>query len=105
MAIRSFGRYQVVHPLTGGGQAFLARLGDADYHVVRRIEDGAIESARRAAWLRHPNLVSVRELDADAGRWFVATEYVHGEDLARMLTCVRRTHDQVPIALVTAIGT
>ena len=95
-----------MRPLTGGGQAFLARLGDADHHIhmVRRIEDSAVESARRAAWLRHPNLVSVRELDADAGRWFVAAEYVHGEDLARVLTRVRRTHDQVPIALVTAIG-
>jgi serine/threonine-protein kinase len=88
-------------------EVFLAQTVDArgaDYHVVRTIQDSAREGARRAAWLRHPNLVAVRELGEEAGRWYVATEYVHGEDLGRVLARVRRTHDQVPIALVTAIA-
>jgi hypothetical protein len=58
----SFGRYQVVSSLakTGAGERFLARSGSGDHHVVRGIEDAAFEEARRAAWLRHPNLVRVR---------------------------------------------
>jgi eukaryotic-like serine/threonine-protein kinase len=107
--MNSLGRYQVLRSLAraGADQVFLAQTVDArgaDYHLVRRIQDSAFEGARRAAWLRHPNLVSIRELGADDGRWFVATEYVHGEDLRRVLARVRRTHDHVPIALVTAIG-
>src|SRR5687767_2734943 len=105
----SFGKYQVVKSLAkvGGEEVFLARTVEAqgwEYHLVRRIEDGAFEAARRAVRLRHPNLVSVRELGAEAGRWYVATEYVHGEDLRRLLARVRRSDDQVPIALVATIG-
>jgi len=91
----------------GGDQVFLAQTVDAsgaEYHAVRRIPDSAFEGARRAAWLRHPNLVSIRDLGGDPGQRYVASEYVHGEDLRRVLARVRRTHDQVPIALVTAIG-
>src|SRR5689334_21715556 len=105
----SLGRYQILRPLAAAGtdQVFLAETIDPhglDYHVVRTIQESAREGARRAAWLRHPNLVAVRELGEDAGQWYVATEYVHGEDLRRVLARVRRNHDQVPIALVTAIA-
>jgi eukaryotic-like serine/threonine-protein kinase len=102
----SFGRYEVLSPLakTGAGERFLARSSSGDHHVVRAIEDAAFDEARRAAWLRHPNLVAVRELGGDDGRRYVATEYVHGEDLRRLLARVRRVHDHVPIAIVVAIG-
>jgi eukaryotic-like serine/threonine-protein kinase len=105
----SLGRYQVLRALAkvGADELFLAKVVDAagaDYHVVRHIPERVFEEARRAAWLRHPNLVAVRELGVDSARWYVATEYVHGEDLKRVLTRVRRGDDQVPIALVTAIG-
>jgi serine/threonine-protein kinase len=76
----------------------------ADYHVIRWIQGSAFEGARRAAWLRHPNLITIRELGDDGGRWFVAMEYIHGEELRRVLARVRRTDDLVPIALATAIG-
>lgn len=107
--MKYFGRYQVVKSLgkSGADEVFLARTVDAhgaDFHVVKHIHDAAFENARRSVRLRHPNLVSVRELGAEAGRWYVATEYVHGEDLRRLLSRVRRTDEQVPIALVTAIG-
>src|SRR5262245_40275424 len=109
MMTTSFGRYQVVKTLAkvGGEDVFLAQTASpdgADYHVVKRIQDRAFENARRAVRLRHPNLVSVRELNAEAGRWFIATEYIHGENLRRVLARVRRSDDQMPIALITAIG-
>lgn len=105
----SLGRYQVLRPLAkvGADEVFLAQtagVGGAEYHVVRPLGEGVFEDARRAAWLRHPNLVAVRELGQDYGRWYAATEYVHGEDLRRVLTRLRRHDDHVPIAIVTAIG-
>src|SRR5262249_6491276 len=93
-------------PRSGKDEVFLAQTVDvrgADYHIVRRLQDDAVEGARRAAWLRHANLVSVRELAADADQWFAASEYVHGEDLRRVLARVRRPHDHVPIAVVAAV--
>jgi hypothetical protein len=109
VAMTSLGRYQVLRPLAkvGADEVFLAQtagVGGAEYHVVRPLGEGVFEDARRAAWLRHPNLVAVRELGQDYGRWFAATEYVHGEDLRRVLTRLRRHDDHVPIAVVTAIG-
>src|SRR5215212_968006 len=106
--MKTLGRYQVLRPLkSSAGEVFLAQTLDAtgaDYHAVRRIQADAVEEARRAAWLRHDNLVSIRELAQEGGRWYIATEYFHGENLRRVLARVRRTDDQVPIALVTAIG-
>jgi hypothetical protein len=109
--MKTFGRYRVMGPLTktAAGERFLAQTfdgggGGGEYHVVRELEYSAFDDARRAAWLRHPNLISIRELGEQAGGWYVATEYVHGEALGRVLARVRRTHDQVPIAMVTAIG-
>ncbi|HWO26279.1 MAG TPA: serine/threonine-protein kinase [Kofleriaceae bacterium] len=107
--MKSLGKYQVVRLLAqfGDDEAFLARTVEtkgAEYHVLRWLPARAFESARRAAWLRHPNLVAIRELGAEGSRSFLATEYVHGEDLRRLMKLVRRADDQVPIALVTAIG-
>jgi serine/threonine-protein kinase len=105
----NFGRYQVVRMLgkIAGEDVFLGQTIDAhggEYHVVRRIQDSAFENARRAVRLRHRNLISVRELGAEVGRWYIAAEYVHGEDLRRLLARVRRGDDQVPISIVAAIG-
>lgn len=43
------------------------------------------EEARLLASLAHPNIVTVTDFGEEGGRWFVATEYVHGKDLDAVL--------------------
>ena len=86
--------------------------------VVKRIrtEQGSdprfvqmfLEEARLAASLHHHNIVQVHELSEDGGEYFFAMEYVHGEDLRKVLGHLA-DHDQrmpidhcVTIALNTA---
>src|SRR5262245_53150520 len=93
----------LAHTQTPGGPA---------YHVVKRVRpDQArderfvqmfLDEARLAALLRHPNIVQVFEI-ADRGEFYFSMEYVHGEDLRRVLMEVARAHDKVPIALITGI--
>ena len=67
-----------------------------------------LEEARLAASLHHHNIVQVHELSEDGGEYFFAMEYVHGEDLRKVLGHLA-DHDQrmpldhcVTIALNTA---
>jgi serine/threonine-protein kinase len=57
--------------------------------------------ARIAATLQHPNIAQVTDVGQDAGESFFSLEYVHGEDLGRL---VAASHDNgVPISLDCAL--
>jgi len=111
------GRYQVLKHLATGGMAqvllaYTQTPGGPAYHVVKRVRpDQArdqhfvqmfLDEARLAALLRHPSIVQVFEI-ADRGEFYFSMEYVHGEDLRRVLMEVHRAHDKVPIALITGV--
>src|SRR5690349_13392106 len=70
-----------------------------DEHFVRMF----LDEARLAASLHHQNIVAVHEIGEDRGEFFFAMEYVHGEDLRRVLMEVNRQQDRLPIAMVTGI--
>jgi len=94
------GRYQLVHRLAVGGmgEIFLARergLAGFDRQVVVKllIPELAeqpdlvtlfIDEARIAANLTHPNIVQVYEFGQDAAGYYLAMEYVPGQNLARI---------------------
>ncbi len=108
------GRYEVLKHLASGGMAevYLARAG-SHHVVIKRIrQDQAsdqrfvqmfLDEARLAGSLMHPNIVQVVEIGEEQDDHFFAMEYVHGEDLRRVLMEVTRCRDKVPIALVTGI--
>ncbi|MBK7864843.1 MAG: protein kinase [Archangiaceae bacterium] len=100
MPIETYGNYQLVEKLAIGGMAqlFLAKRlkprGQERTVVLKRIlphlaEDTAfvtmfLDEARIAARLHHPNVVEILDLGAEGDSYFIAMEYIHGEDLRRI---------------------
>ncbi|QRK04798.1 protein kinase [Archangium violaceum] len=96
-----FGKYQLLKKLATGGMAevWLARQkgieGFAKNVVVKRIlphlaEDGEFvdmfgNEARIAARFNHPNIAQVYEFGEANGTYFIAMEFIHGEDLGRVM--------------------
>jgi serine/threonine-protein kinase len=112
------GGYQVLRHLATGGMAevLLARATTAtgQHHVVikrirpdqakdERFVQMFLDEARIAAMLQHPNIVRVYDIGEDRGEFFFAMEYVHGEDLRKVLMEIHKRRDQLPIALVTGV--
>ena len=94
------GRYLLVRQLAVGGMAevWLARqTGIAGFEklvVLKRIHPHLandpdfvrmfLDEARTAGDLRHANVVSVTDVGADAGTYFIVMEYLHGRDLSQV---------------------
>jgi tRNA A-37 threonylcarbamoyl transferase component Bud32 len=112
------GKYRVIRRLAEGGmgEIFLARArgrgGFAKLVVLKRIHQRRVadrdavrmflDEARLMATLDHPNIVQVHDFGAVGGADFLTMEYVHGEDLGRIMkaaTLARR-----PLSLEVAIG-
>ena len=115
------GRYQIVKHLANGGmaQVLLARAtgieGFERHVVVKRIhteraEDPVfvkmfLDEARLAAQLHHNNIVQVHDIGKERGEYFFAMEYVHGEDLRKLLMKVNKKKEKVPFEHVVTIVT
>src|SRR6187397_2860051 len=98
------GRYEVISHLATGGMAqiYLARqtgLGSFERHVVlktilreratdQRFVTMFLDEAKLAATLNHQNIAQVYEVDQADGNYFMAMEYVHGEN-ARAIDAAR----------------
>src|ERR1043165_3918701 len=64
-----------------------------------------LNEARLAAQLHHHNIVQVHDIGQEGNEYFFAMEYVHGEDLRRLLTHLARHKQKVPLEhVVTIIG-
>ena len=117
---QSIGRYELVYELGIGGMAnvYLARArGPAGFHkwfAIKRIHphlakdqrfvDMFLDEARIAAAVHHPNVAQVFDLGEQAGEYFIAMEYMHGEHLGALsVRCVREM-GRVPFALAARIG-
>ncbi|HSK03805.1 MAG TPA: serine/threonine-protein kinase [Kofleriaceae bacterium] len=120
----SLGKYQLVRHLATGGMAevILARVtgieGFERHVVIKKIRDDRareqgfvqmfLDEARLAASLHHNNIVHVHDIGQDSGEYFFTMEYVHGEDLRRLLAHMAERERQLPldhcitIALATA---
>ncbi len=107
------GKHDLIRQIAVGGMAelYLARTmgieGFEKLAVIKRIlpqyaNDASfvnmfLNEARLAATLHHPNIAQVYDIGQDGGEFFFSMEYVHGEDLGRLL---RSAHEGgVPISL------
>jgi serine/threonine-protein kinase len=62
-----------------------------------------LEEARLAARIRHPNVVSVTEVVADAGGVFLVMDYVEGETLSGLVRVLRDQGHRLPSRLIARI--
>ena len=113
------GRYEVISHLATGGMAqiYLARqtgLGAFERHVVlktilrERAQDERfitmfLDEAKLAATLNHQNIAQVYEVDEADGAYFMAMEYVHGENARAILETTLRRGWTIPLELAMMI--
>jgi|HubBroStandDraft_6_1064221.scaffolds.fasta_scaffold54102_2 serine/threonine protein kinase len=118
---RRLGRYEVVKHLASGGmaQVLLARAtgieGFERYVVIKQIHveranDPTVvkmflDEARLAASLHHANIVQVHDIGQEAGEYYFAMEYLHGEDLRGVLHKHAVKHEYLPLEHVITIIT
>ncbi|MBI5479598.1 MAG: protein kinase [Deltaproteobacteria bacterium] len=113
------GKYQILRQLATGGMAeiYLARhMGiegfeklvvikrilpvlAADPHVVQMF----LDEARLAATLHHSNIVQVFDIECDAGSYFLAMEFLHGEDVGRVMKALRASGRELPLEHAVSI--
>ncbi|MFO0600131.1 MAG: protein kinase [Myxococcaceae bacterium] len=98
---QTFGNYQLVKKLATGGMAevWLAKQtgieGFNRHVVVKRIlphlaEDPEfvqmfLNEAKIASRFNHPNIAQIYDLGETGGQYFIAMEFIHGEDLGRVM--------------------
>jgi serine/threonine-protein kinase len=113
------GKYELLLPLGTGGTAtvYLARTrGVAGFerevalklvHAHLRGDEESrlhlLEEARLAARIRHPNVVPVTEVDADACGVFLVMDYVEGEALSGLVRLLRDQNHRLPPRLIARI--
>ena len=113
------GRYEVISHLATGGMAqiYLARqsgLGSFERHVVlktilrERASDPRfvtmfLDEAKLAATLNHQNVAQVYEVDQADGAYFMAMEYVHGENARAILETTLKRGWTIPLELAVMI--
>src|SRR5687768_13011297 len=101
MNAQRFGKFDLLKKLATGGMAevFLAQQtgieGFKRLLVVKRIlphlaDDPDfvqmfLNEARIAARFSHPNIAQIFDLGETNGTYFIAMEFVHGEDLGRVM--------------------
>jgi serine/threonine protein kinase len=113
------GKYQLLQPLARGGMAelHLARQeGIAGFEkmvVIKRVlphlaqyRDFAtmfLDEARIAAKLSHPNIVQYFDFGEADGSYYIAMEYLAGEDLAAIVRAGRKRDRRLPEVLAAYI--
>jgi serine/threonine protein kinase/predicted ATPase len=112
-AVLIAGRYGLVRQLAVGGMAevWLARQrgleGFEKLVVVKRILPHLandpefvqmfLDEARTAADLRHSNVASVTDVGTEAGAYFIAMEYLHGQDLTHIVQRCKVRGEKIPL--------
>jgi serine/threonine-protein kinase len=107
-----------VKPLASGVMAelVLARTAPAERPIVLKcvrpgfaVDDTFLDAfegeGKRAAELRHPNVVQVREVGLEGGMHFVAMEYIHGDDVRKLLARLHERRAKLPVQHILSIGT
>ncbi|MFZ5469618.1 MAG: serine/threonine protein kinase [Myxococcota bacterium] len=114
-----FGRYQLLRKIASGGmgQIYLARAaGERGFEkllVIKRILPHLVEDeeffhmffdeARVSARLNHPNVVQIFDLGEVNGSYYLAMEYVPGDDLRRVQKQARHTKRPIPLGAICRI--
>lgn len=113
------GPYRIVALLARGGMAelYLARKtgigGFERFVVVKRIHPHLSDDedframflleARVAAALSHPNIVQVFDAGEHDGTYYFAMEYIHGEDLRKILRAAAKAHHGIDMGVPLSI--
>ncbi len=118
MSLERYGSYDLVKRLATGGMAqiYLARQGGEGAEkllVVKRILPHLgenvdfvrmfLDEARIAARLNHPNIVQIFNLGAQDDSYFIAMEYIHGEDVRRVWKRSNQLGRVMPVPLVCRV--
>lgn len=117
--VEEYGSYQLLKRLATGGMAeiYLAKQsgpeGFEKLLVVKRILPHLSENeefvkmfldeARIAARLNHPNIAQIYNLGAVEESYFIAMEYIHGEDLRRVWKRTQELGQAMPVPLVCRV--
>ena len=116
-----FGPYVILDRIGDGGMAeiFLAKMqgysGFEKLVALKKIHPRysqnqtfaqmLIHEAKLAASLNHFNVVQVHDLGEIDGQVYIAMEYVHGKDLAAVLSNTYRRKERLPINLSLCVAT
>ena len=109
---KDFGKYRLVRKIATGGMAeiFLAHEHSTpdDLMVVKRILPHLIENnefvsmfldeARIAAQLHHENIVEITDVGRIEGAYYIAMEWVHGEDVRRIYNQAYKLQRSLPLS-------
>ena len=114
-----FGPYELIKRIATGGMAeiFLARKAGVEgfekFLVLKRILPHLAENeefvqmflheAKVAVRLNHPNIVTVHDLGKADGAYFIAMEYIHGEDVRKLWRKSEAKRRPIPVPLVCRI--
>ncbi len=120
MTPATLGRYTLLKRLASSGDAevLLARASGAagfEHHVVikrmrpapgqdPRAVDMFLDELRLAGSLHHHHIVQVHDAGREGNDYFFAMEYVHGEDLRKILTRVVQRGELIPLDHIVTIG-
>jgi serine/threonine protein kinase len=63
-----------------------------------------IDEARVAANLHHQHVVQVHDVGESGGEYFIAMEYIHGEDVRTLLATASKLRAHVPLGYAIMIG-
>ncbi|MCP4810812.1 MAG: serine/threonine protein kinase [Proteobacteria bacterium] len=112
-AIEQFGKYAILERVAQGGMAeiFKARMegigGFNRLFAIKRVLPGLsqnreyidllVDEAKVAGLLSHANIVQILDLGQVKGQYYVAMEYVHGQDLGRVLERCRERGITLPV--------
>ncbi len=115
----TFGRYQLLLEMARGGMAtlYLARLrGPESFEkliVVKRIHDHYaqedkfikmfLDEARINAAIQHPNVCSVFDMGRQDDAYFLAMEYVHGQNLKDLFRAASRNEGALHWSVVARL--
>ncbi len=116
------GRYEIVKRIATGGMAelFLARtvglMSVQQVVVIKRIlpqlasqnefVEMFLDEARIAATLQHPNIVQMHDVGEENGNYYIAMEYLHGEDARSIMVATLKQQRRLPmpVALHMVVG-
>ncbi len=107
---RRFGRFELLLEMGSGGMAtlYLSRIrGPQNFEkliAIKKIHDHLskedefvemfLDEARISAMIHHPHVVQIFDLGSIEGAYFIAMEYVHGQDLSQILRAAIRSRNE-----------
>jgi eukaryotic-like serine/threonine-protein kinase len=114
-----FGRYLLLDRLAIGGMAEVYVAAERNDRAGRLFalkrmlptlaEDEEfvsmfLDEARLVAQLAHPGIVAIHDLGKQGDAYYIANEYVPGQDLRALLDRTRRTGDRISVPLAAWLG-